>query len=219
MVEFNNYSNPDSGNPESEPTVSSFHRRRFIGGLGLAAAGLVVSASPAHAFFGIFKSRSDSEILASCGIPPEWIKTLGRGLPEYCEFIAKLRLKGITVRQVVEPHLRKRGQIQNTLPPKALWKNIRKTLLVTDRVAKAVGEPVSDLISVYRSPAYNAACPGAKSRSMHTQNLAVDVRFRTSPRHVSNAARVLRMQGLFEGGVGRYSSFTHIDTRGSNADW
>jgi hypothetical protein len=29
----------------------------------------------------------------------------------------------------------------------------------------------------------------------------------------------MRSTGLFQGGVGRYGSFTHIDTRGSNADW
>jgi hypothetical protein len=29
----------------------------------------------------------------------------------------------------------------------------------------------------------------------------------------------MRKEGVFKGGVGRYPGFTHIDTRGSNADW
>jgi len=32
-------------------------------------------------------------------------------------------------------------------------------------------------------------------------------------------ARKMRTEGLFKGGVGSYSSFTHVDTRGQNADW
>jgi hypothetical protein len=37
---------------------------------------------------------------------------------------------------------------------------------------------------------------------------------------VAQALRWLRdKEGLFTGGIGRYNSFTHIDTRGTNATW
>ena len=79
--------------------------------------------------------------------------------------------------------------------------------------------PVSELLSIYRSPSYNRAVRG-RSRSQHLENRAVDVRFKgVSAYTVSKVARSIRSRGSFAGGVGRYSSFTHVDTRGHNADW
>jgi uncharacterized protein YcbK (DUF882 family) len=88
-----------------------------------------------------------------------------------------------------------------------------------DKVSARLGEPVHEVISVYRCPAYNATCPGAKSHSYHMRNNAVDMRFNASPRKVAATARDMRKAGLFKGGVGQYPGFTHVDTRGSNADW
>ena len=78
---------------------------------------------------------------------------------------------------------------------------------------------VKEVVSAYRSPAYNARCAGAKRRSWHQANVAVDVKFHTGARNVTATARNLRDRGLFKGGVGSYSSFTHIDTRGQNVNW
>jgi len=94
-----------------------------------------------------------------------------------------------------------------------------QSLKVADRVGATLGMPVKEVTSAYRSPAYNRRCPGAKPNSWHTRNYALDLQFNTSPRNVAAAARRLRKAGYFKGGVGRYSSFTHIDSRGSNADW
>ena len=47
----------------------------------------------------------------------------------------------------------------------------------------------------------------------------MDIVFNCPPGKVAAMARAMRSAGLFKGGVGRYGSFTHIDTRGSNADW
>ena len=63
------------------------------------------------------------------------------------------------------------------------------------------------------------AVPGAKPRSYHQQNVALDLMFKTSQSRVARVARELRDNGAFKGGVGRYNIFTHIDTRGYNADW
>ena len=93
------------------------------------------------------------------------------------------------------------------------------TLQAADHIAATLGKPIKDVTSAYRSPAYNRRCPGAKSQSWHMQNFALDLQFGVSPRTVASVARQLRSRGLFKGGIGRYSSFTHIDTRGTNVDW
>lgn len=93
------------------------------------------------------------------------------------------------------------------------------TLRVIDRISVTMKVPVKEIVSAYRCPAYNAQCEGAKARSWHQANVAVDVQFETSAHNVTAAARSLRDRGLFKGGVGSYSSFTHIDTRGQNVNW
>jgi hypothetical protein len=152
-------------------------------------------------------------------VPQEWVRVLGPQVVEYCDFLRRLNLRKIRVEQIIAPHLKKRGSVQNTIPPKRLWRAIRPTLLAADAVARRMDEPVREIISAYRSPAYNARCPGARSNSYHVQNMALDLQFASSPRTVARVARELRERGLFQGGVGRYSSFTHIDTRGRKADW
>jgi len=59
----------------------------------------------------------------------------------------------------------------------------------------------------------------ARRGSWHQANVALDVKFPVRASHVAAVARGLRSRGHFRGGVGRYSSFTHIDTRGRNVDW
>ncbi|WP_075087948.1 D-Ala-D-Ala carboxypeptidase family metallohydrolase [Verrucomicrobium spinosum] len=75
------------------------------------------------------------------------------------------------------------------------------------------------IASAYRSPAYNATCPGAAPQSFHLHNLALDLVYDCPPAKVAEAAHALRNRGFFRGGIGKYPSFTHIDTRGKNADW
>ena len=100
-----------------------------------------------------------------------------------------------------------------------MWRNIVPTLRVADRMAAELRCPIVEIVSAYRSPGYNSRCPGARRESMHTRNLALDLKFATSPRNVAHAAERLRSKGYFRGGIGRYGSFTHIDTRGENVDW
>ena len=152
-------------------------------------------------------------------IPPALRGVIGADGEAYARFLNRIGLKKISVQGILDSHAKAHGQIHNTLPPRQMWSNIRNTLRALDTVATRLGEPVSEVVSVYRSPAYNATCPGAKSHSYHMRNNAIDVRFTTCPRKVSALAREMRGGGLFLGGVGCYPSFTHIDTRGNNADW
>lgn len=140
-------------------------------------------------------------------------------LNEYAAYLAKQRLRNISVKQVIDAHMKTRGTVRNTPPPRSMWKNIVPALRVADRIAAELRVPVVEVVSAYRSPSYNARCPGAKRESMHTRNLALDLKFATSPRNVAAMAERLRKKGYFKGGIGRYGSFTHIDTRGENVDW
>jgi uncharacterized protein YcbK (DUF882 family) len=93
------------------------------------------------------------------------------------------------------------------------------TLRVVDRIALELNSPISEILSAYRSPAYNARCAGARTGSWHQANVAVDVKFPIRASVVTATTRNLRDRGLFKGGVGSYWNFTHIDTRGQNINW
>jgi hypothetical protein len=153
------------------------------------------------------------------GFDQNWVNLEGRNLTNYVNYINSLKLKNISAQDVVLAHAKERGGVWNRLPPRQLWTRMGYTLRVVDRISSEMKIPVKEIVSAYRTPAYNARCRGAKSNSWHQSNVAVDVRFDTSARNVTAATRNLRDRGLFKGGVGSYSSFTHIDTRGENVNW
>lgn len=187
-------------------------RRRFIGWFGAVGASLYISGQTAKAV--TFYSTKAVE-----GIPQSWVDQKGKDVLRYANYIKGLRLKNITPKMVLAPHFKTRGRTRNSLPPRHMWKNIAPTLRVLDIMSTRMKAPIGELLSIYRSPAYNSAVRG-RSGSIHKQNRAIDVKFSgVSPRTVSAVARKFRSNGTFSGGVGRYSSFTHIDTRGYNADW
>lgn len=189
-------------------------RRGALAVLGVGAAWLA-GAQPAKAFF----FRQTPLTLDLDDLPREWVAKQGALLNDYARFLNSLNLSRVTPKQVIASHAKQHGSVWNALPPKSMWGNISPTLKVIDRIGGELGMPVKEVISAYRSPAYNARCPGAKSNSYHQSNVAVDVRFSTSPLQVTKEARDLRSRGIFSGGVGVYPGFTHIDTRGLNVDW
>ena len=202
-------------------TPSLLTRRGAVRLLALSSAGLFAGTQSSEAFWDFFASFGGppSGTLERLNVPLAWQGILGSNLPAYADYLRKSKLKHFTVRQVIEPHIHKRGRVQNTLPPKAMWGNIRSTLKVIDSLSGRLNVNVDRCISAYRSPDYNASCPGAKRHSYHTRNNAVDIVFPCSPGKVAAMARAMRSTGIYKGGVGRYSGFTHIDTRGSNVDW
>jgi hypothetical protein len=222
--------------PETSPSpfeANPINRRRVIGGLGLAGLGLLVTSTSARAASSSSVSapkvtvqtqarqsiRPESPRLDLSGVPEEWAEKQGSLLPEYSRYLTNLRLRSISPQQVIEAHAKSHGSIWNTLPPRAWWTRMGYTLRVTDRVALEMNVSEVEIISAYRAPAYNAHCEGAKSRSWHQANVAVDVKFPARASQVAAAARNLRSRGLFKGGVGGYWNFTHIDSRGENMDW
>ena len=138
---------------------------------------------------------------------------------EYQVFLANLNLKHVQPLQVLRAHFKARGTVYNDLPPRELWMSIAPTLRVADELCDRLGVRLLDIASAYRSPAYNATCAGAASQSFHMRNMALDMVFDCAAEKVVKAAETLRTGGFFAGGIGRYPTFKHIDTRGKSVDW
>lgn len=203
--------------PVSEPVTIALppvvtDRRNFLGCIGLAGLACAAGSTPATA-------ASAPNRIDLTGLPPEWVRMQGQTLLDYTRYVHSLRLRFITTEQVVTAHAKSHGSTWNTLPPKAWWNRMGYTLRVVDRLALYMRMPVKEILSAYRSPAYNRGCSGAKSGSWHQANMAVDVVFPTRPSAVTAMARNVRDRGLFKGGVGSYDTFTHVDTRGENINW
>ncbi len=205
---------------QARESTGDLDRREFVrmcglGGLGLLAAG--TSAGGGSIFDWLAEVFGPKKL--AFGVPDEWLPTLGQPLIGYSAFVGGLQLKRVSVRQVMAPHLKMRGNVRCGLPPTALWKSMRPTLLMVEEIGDLLGEDVGEVISAYRSPEYNAKCPGAAVGSQHLKNVALDLVFPSSARRVAEAAREVRANSKFQGGIGSYSNFTHIDTRGTVADW
>lgn len=206
---------PTEGSQILASTASVTPRRHFLATAGIVTGSLALSVQNSDAFF-FFGGKSD---LNTDDLPKEWVALQEKEIQAYARHIAKYRLEKLSVHEVIKAHARAKGSVWNKIPPREMWDNMGPTLQVADKLAMALGSDLKEVTSAYRCPAYNARCPGAKPRSYHQQNLALDLMFNTSQARVARVARELRDNGLFQGGVGRYDIFTHIDTRGSNADW
>lgn len=193
-------------------------RRHLLTGVGALVASAMIGL-PGGAQAGWFSGTVAPKNFDFGSLPSSWALSQGTTLTSYAQFLGELDLDHIKVEQIIASHAKSRGGVWNTLPPKNLWKNIVPTLKAVDKLSGQMGTPVEEIVSVYRSPAYNARCPGAKAGSFHKQNVAADIRMGVRPSLVGRAARLFRSHGGFAGGVGTYPDFTHIDTRGSNADW
>lgn len=197
---------------KNEASLRHVGRRRVLGLLTAFGGGLLMSAQKIQA--GLFYSTRQVQ-----GIPKAWVDQKGPDVMRYANYVQGLKLRNITPYMVLAPHFKTTGRTQNSLPPQYMWRNIAMTLRVIDSLCTRMGTGVAELLSIYRSPQYNRAVRG-RSRSMHMENRAIDVKFRgVSSWTVSKTARRMRAEGHFKGGIGHYSSFTHIDTRDINVDW
>lgn len=106
----------------------------------------------------------------------------------------------------------------NSPPPEELWENAVAPMRVIDNIREIAKVPCA-VLSGYRSNEYNAAI-GGSPRSQHKLFRAFDIKaWGATPRQLRDIARELRESGMFTGGIGLYSTFIHIDNRGTNADW
>lgn len=192
---------------ENELLLSKLGRRKF---LGLAAA------TTAAWVAGMEQSEAASSIYHR--IPKSMLKTHGRQVYDYARYLERFRLRRIDVIDIIKVHNNVRGRVRNIIPPKKMWRNIGATLRVADKLSIVLRKDVKGITSVYRSPSYNRQV-GGKSRSYHMRNNALDIQYDCSPYHAARVLRKMRDRGYFKGGVGDYSGFIHIDTRGHNVDW
>jgi uncharacterized protein YcbK (DUF882 family) len=136
---------------------------------------------------------------------------------KYTQFLSGLQLRNFSPDEVMFLGARNASLQSNTLPPEAIWPNIVKTLWIVQLCRDNVG-PLR-LLSIYRSPQYNREIDGAVA-SIHLQNKAIDIQpITASVGRLWDTLMTWRNAGLFDGGLGRYPTFVHIDTRGVNATW
>jgi len=229
LVDIEKPSNDDSQTTDCTSDCTSdlqphLPRRQALRMLALLGGGLVFGSQFAQAeayerWIDRLRGSSSGSSNTNVRISPELLRALGPQTTQYASYLQRLRLQRVSIEQILRPHANKRGSVQNTLPPQSMWRNIRTTLQVIDQVGRLLGEDVRVVTSAYRSPAYNSSIRGAARESWHLRNNAIDVQYYSSPGRVVEAANALRNRGVFRGGVGRYGSFTHIDTRGENASW
>ena len=136
---------------------------------------------------------------------------------EYRTFLKGLKLRHFSPSEIIRPHRNYRNGVRNNIPPKELWEEVSATLIVADELRERL-RAKANVMSVYRSVAYNTAIGGA-SRSQHMRNKAIDISFECSSDEAFEMAKLMREEGLFTGGIGWYPSFIHIDTRGYQATW
>jgi lysozyme family protein len=107
----------------------------------------------------------------------------------------------------------------NEAPPQALWPNVVKLVQVLDELRERLQHPIV-LNSVYRGDAYNKSVGGV-SGSQHRKFCAGDFRVVGfgGPEDWARELRGMRKAGFFQGGIGVYKTFVHVDTRGWPANW
>ena len=137
----------------------------------------------------------------------------------YRKFLANNPVQYLSPNELLRPHFKTRGGACSGVPPEHLWRNMVVTVRVADEIRRRLGVPLHTVASAYRSPQYDAKCPGASKYSQHMHNRALDLVYACPPREAFDAADQLRKEGFFKGGIGLYSNFIHIDTRGRNATW
>ena len=87
---------------------------------------------------------------------------------------------------------------------------------ILENIRVHFGKPVH-INSSYRTVSYNESVDGSSSTSQHCNGLAADIRVEgVSPDRVADYAEQLLGD---HGGVGRYKTFTHVDTRSEKARW
>tara|TARA_R100001530_G_scaffold5363_1_gene6640 strand:+ start:466 stop:891 length:426 start_codon:yes stop_codon:yes gene_type:complete len=136
---------------------------------------------------------------------------------KYYKFLKGLQLRHFAPEEIIAQSERVRGKVSNTLPPEELWPYIVPTLWVADQLRRHLGYPLI-ITSAYRSEKYNKKVGGA-IHSQHKNNTALDLIPRVTPKEAFTSLKKLRDAGAFKGGLGIYTSFVHIDTRGRNATW
>ena len=85
-----------------------------------------------------------------------------------------------------------------------------------EEIREACGDRPITINSGYRTESYNKKVDGAK-QSQHLYAAAADIK--VSGKSASEVYKLCDRLVGNRGGVGRYSTFTHVDVRGHKARW
>ena len=86
---------------------------------------------------------------------------------------------------------------------------------ILQKIRTHFGKSVT-ITSAYRTPTKNKAC-GGTTYSQHLYGMAADIKVKgVSPKKVAQYAETLMPNS---GGIGIYSTFTHIDVRDKKSRW
>lgn len=111
------------------------------------------------------------------------------------------------------------GCRDGSLPEGELLENCQELADNLQVLRDHIGKPIN-VISGYRPPAYNKKIGGAK-KSQHLLARAADIKVRgMAPAEVhSTILKLIKAGKMKQGGLGKYSTFVHYDTRGTAARW
>jgi uncharacterized protein YcbK (DUF882 family) len=103
--------------------------------------------------------------------------------------------------------------------PDFVKKNIETLAKDLQVLRDTIGKPIK-ITNSYRCKEHNQKVGGVKT-SQHILGKAADLQVDgMEPKEVADHVEALMKSELItKGGVGRYSTFTHVDVRGSNARW
>jgi uncharacterized protein YcbK (DUF882 family) len=136
----------------------------------------------------------------------------------FAQWFDRQGLKHFKARELEWYFSKVRNGVSNKYPPRAMWPNILPAMRILDKLRAEVGKPIT-ISSTYRDLPYNRAI-GSGNGSQHPKFTAVDFTVKDmTPEQVFNKLMAYRTQGLFRGGLGKYRTFVHLDTRGTNATW
>ena len=133
----------------------------------------------------------------------------------YAEWLAAQGLRFNFAAETAALSSRVAKGVTNSIPPVEGWHRILPTLALVEAVREQFGAVT--LHSAYRSSPYNRAVGGVGD-SRHSHNDAIDFSCATGT-PTDWAAFLRERREASPGGIGVYGTFTHVDTRGTNADW
>ena len=103
-----------------------------------------------------------------------------------------------------------------TAVPSIYWNNLEKLMNMLEEIRSAVGNKAISIHSGYRTVSHNKKCGGAP-KSQHLTASAADIK--VSGIKPSDVYAICDRLVGSRGGVGKYSTFTHVDIRGKRARW
>ena len=103
-----------------------------------------------------------------------------------------------------------------TAVPAKYYGHCQKLMNLLEEIREACGDRPITINSGYRTESYNKKVDGAK-QSQHLYAAAADIK--VSGKSASEVYKLCDRLVGSRGGVGKYSTFTHVDVRGHKARW